>query len=145
MIQRKQSIWLLIAVLLNAGLFCFDLYRQTTNTNGVEMTTSLRANNTFSLMLLALIATVLPLISIFLFKNRKRQRGIVLLSIVSVIGFLALMIYYVKNLQSATTPPASGSYWVGSVLPVISVIFMIMAIRGINKDNKLVKSLDRLR
>lgn len=38
-----------------------------------------------------------------------------------------------------------GNYGIGSVLPVAAIILLIIAISGIRKDEKLVRSVDRLR
>ena len=80
-----------------------------------------------------------------MFGNRKRQRTMALLSMVFTLGFLALTLMRVGNFNNGSSAPANGSYWIGSILPIISVIFLILAIRGIRKDEKLIKSLDRLR
>ena len=61
------------------------------------------------------------------------------------ISFVAMILMRVTNLNDGSSAPVTGSYWIGSVLPIISLVFLIMAIRGIRKDEKLVKSLDRLR
>lgn len=99
----------------------------------------------FPSLLVAIVMTLLPLVAIFLFKNRGRQMGITALAIVAVIGFEALMLMYVGNLGKQATPPTTGSYWIGAILPVIAMIFMFFAIAGIRRDQKLVKSVDRLR
>jgi hypothetical protein len=53
---------------------------------------------------------------------------------------------HIANFNSQANPaPTNGGYAFGSVLPIFSLVFLILAIRGINKDEKLVKSLDRLR
>jgi peptidoglycan/LPS O-acetylase OafA/YrhL len=145
MIQRIQSVWLLIAALINSGLFYFDLYRGHIITNGVDMLVHLRVNDHFPSLLLALVIVLLPFIAIFLFKNRKQQRGLAMLSIVAVIGFIALMVMRVGNFNNQSPAPTNCTYWIGAVLPIISIIFIIMAMNGIRKDEKLVKSLDRLR
>lgn len=146
MIQRIQSLWLLLASLSCAGLFFFDLYRADTVANGLTVTEAIRVNTDFLFFLLALIITALPLIAIFLFKNRKTQRLLALLAMVLDLGFIAYMLMQVGNkTDSATSAPVNGTYWIGSVLPVLSFIFLILAVRGIRQDEKLIKSLDRLR
>lgn len=145
MIQRIQSVWLLLAALLNAGLFFFDIYHAHVLINGVDTLQRIYVSGDFGLLILALVTVLLPAIAIFLFKNRKQQRSLVLLGIVANIGFIALELMKVANFNSKTPAPANGSYWIGAVLPVISVIFLFMALSGIRKDEKLIKSLDRLR
>ncbi len=145
MIQRKQTIWLLIAAILNAGLFYFDLYRADMMINGLAVTEHLRINDHYPSLLVAIVITVLPLIAIFMYKARGRQKSMVLFSMVATIGFIAMVLMRVSNFNNGTSAPGSGTYWIGAILPVLSFIFLIMALGGIRKDEKLVKSLDRLR
>lgn len=137
---------MLLAALCNAGLFFFDLYHADAMVNGIAALQSLRVNDHFPSLLIALVITILPFAAIFMFKNRQRQRLMALLSLVFTIGFLALTLMRVSNFNdSAVSAPTNGSYWIGSVLPVLAIVFLIMAIRGIRNDEKLIKSLDRLR
>ena len=145
MIQRIQSLWLFLAALANAGLFFFDQYHADVTVNGAAAVHSIKVNDHFPSLLLALVITILPFAAIFMFGNRKRQRTMALLSMVFTLGFLALTLMRVGNFNNGSSAPANGSYWIGSILPIISVIFLILAIRGIRKDEKLIKSLDRLR
>jgi hypothetical protein len=145
MIQRKQTIWLLLAAILNALLFYFDLYRANMMENGIAVIQHLRINDHYPSLLVAIIITVLPLIAMFMYKARSRQKSLVLLSMVATIGFIALVLMRVSNYNNGTSAPVSGTYWIGAVLPVLSFILLIMALSGIRKDEKLIKSLDRLR
>lgn len=144
MIQRIQSIWLLLAALCNAGLFYFDIFHTEAAVNALIPATQLRINDHYPSLLIALVIIVLPLVAIFMFKQRKRQRMMAVLSMVFTIGFISSAIMRVTNFQNAN-PAAQGSYSIGAVLPVIAIVFLAMAIRGINKDERLVKSTDRLR
>ena len=56
-----------------------------------------------------------------------------------------MMLNRVANLSKQTPPVTEGSYWVGAVLPVLSIVFLVLAISGIRRDEKLVRSTDRLR
>jgi len=145
MIQRKQSIWLLLAALINAGVFIFDVYRGHVMTNGVDTIVAMRINDKFHLVLMALVIVVLPLLAIFMFKNRKRQRILTILSILFSLSFVSTMLLRTSKFTAEYPDATNGTYWIGSVLPVISIVFLIMAIMGINKDEKLVRSQDRLR
>ena len=42
-------------------------------------------------------------------------------------------------------PEAHVSYGIGAYLPVVAIAFLLLAFRGIKKDEDLVKSIDRLR
>lgn len=148
MIQRKQSLWLFIAALLNSGVLFFDIYH-TGNTqtmaNGaavVNKTEQLRVGNNFPLLIIALVMILIPLITIFMFRNRKRQIRLSAVSIVATLSFLGMALALANKVASASP---GGSYWLGAILPVISLVFLIMAMAGIRRDEKLVKSVDRLR
>jgi len=143
MIQRKQSVYLFLAALMNAGVFYFDLYQY--HLLDTSTFTPLRVNDHFPSLLLALLITLIPLIIIFLFKNRKLQIRLSLISLIAIISFIAIMLWRVNGLSKMTPPPHDGSYWIGAVLPVISLVFVFLAIISIRKDDKLVKSVDRLR
>lgn len=146
MLQRVQTIWLFLAALANAGLFVLDLYRYDTIAGGAAKTVSFEAMSSPLLMVLAVAITALPFIAIFLFGNRSRQKTIVWLSMVLTIGFVAATLMLIGNItDTGSSAPISGTYRAGFVLPVLSFIFHILALRGIRKDQKLVKSLDRLR
>lgn len=145
MIQRIQSLWLFLAALVNSGLFLFDIYHGHVMTNGVDTVVSMRINDKFHLVIMALVIVVMPLVAIFLFKDRKRQRMVTVLSIIFSLSFLATMLLRTSKFSEVYPAATNGSYWIGSVLPVISVVFMVLAIRGIAKDEKLVRSQDRLR
>ena len=153
MIQRKQSLWLLVAALLNAGVFLFDYYKyQTTVLKQlldkqvpVANPGSLRVSNDFLLMLVALVMILLPLVTIFMFKKRKQQILMTYVSILAVIAFTGIVLMRVNSIAKNAIIAGSESYSIGVVLPVISLVFMVLAIIGIRKDDKLVKSVDRLR
>src|SRR3954470_1057600 len=115
MIQRKQSLWLFIAALLNAGVFYFDLYKTHMMVNGVDTAgIPLRVSDHYPSMLIALVMTLFPLITIFLFNNRKRQAALCFVSILAIISFISLTLSRVGKI---TPQPLSGSYWIGSILP----------------------------
>ncbi len=145
MIQRKQSLWLFIAALLDAGVFYFDLYRTHTVINGADTLGQLRVADHYPSLIVALVITILPFVTIFMYGNRKRQIAMSFASILAMISFIALLLGRVGNLSKMVPPPSSGSYWIGAVLPVISIVFVFLAILGVRKDEKLVKSMDRLR
>lgn len=145
MIQRIQSVWLLVAALVSSGLFYFSVYKADTISNGVTVTEVLKATNHYPLLLVAIITVLLPLFAIFNFKDRKRQAGLTMLAILSNISFVTVAMMRIGNMSNATPAPANASYMPGAVLPVVAIAFLIMAIRAIRKDEKLVKSLDRLR
>lgn len=154
MIQRIQSIWLLIAALFGAGVFMFNILNisYVDAATGEEVTKGIKLLRYsyilgYIMVLLAIIVTALPLISIFMFKNRKRQINLALLAIVLNIGFIAFSLTFFKDdvLAKFNMPAQSISFGIASFLPVAAIVFLAMAISNIRKDEKLVRSADRLR
>lgn len=150
MIQRIQSIWLLIAALFGAGIFLFNILNisYVDSATGTEVTKGVQLlEYSYLLALLAIVLVGLPLVAIFMFKNRKRQVNFALLAIVLNIAFVAFHLTFVKDyyLNTLKVPAQSTSYGIASFLPVATIVFLAMAISGIRKDEKLVRSADRLR
>ena len=144
MIQRKQSLWLLLAALFSAGVLYFSLYTAPGAT-GTTGNVVLRAADHYPSLIIAVVMVLLPLISIFMFKNRKRQTSMTFVSILANIAFVGITLSRVTNLGKLMPPPAPGSYGIGAILPVVSIVLLVLALLGIRKDDKLVKSMDRLR
>ena len=80
------------------------------------------------------------LVNIFNFKARKKQFWIAVVLIIA--SLLNILLYWWK---SGVPPFESGSYSIGMLFTLAIPIFLIFAARGIRKDEKLVKSADRLR
>ena len=143
MIQRMQSVWLFLAALLNGALFISPLYKYQSAEASDNL---LSANNFYPLMIIAAVITFMPLMTIFLFKNRKKQIRMIVVSILATISFIAVMMMRISSIKKGLPEPINDQYLIpGSLLPVVAILFMIVAIRGVNKDEKLVKSMDRLR
>ena len=140
MIQRIQSVWLFLAAMINGLLFILKLYHF--DKAGVMVHEG--ARDSAILFILAAVITALPLITIFFFGDRKRQKGFVWLSVLFCISFVAVAVTTVTNMTNKV-PPVDVKYDFGLLVPVVSIVFLFMALGGIRKDEKLIKSLDRLR
>lgn len=138
LIFRKQSLWLLLASLLSAGVFVFDLYRA----DGID---PLRVANHYPALLLAVVMVALPFITIFMYRDRKRQVRMTAMSMLSCSVFVSYTLSRVTRLSDNVPAPTNGIYWIGSVIPLAAMIFLIMALLRIRHDDKLVRSMDRLR
>ncbi len=132
--------------MLNGLLFIFPLYRY--NQSGLLYSPWQYegVRNFIPLFLIAAVITLMPLVAIFFFKDRKRQRGFVWLDIIGILAFLSVMLMRVSNLKNGSVPVANFEYVLPGVLVVVGGLIMsVLALRGIQKDDKLIKSLDRLR
>ncbi len=150
MIQRIQSVWLLVAALLSMLLFYFDIVTINYSGTGSDISQSFSLTGFgvqgYLLAALAALLVILPLLAIFMFKNRKRQVLMTILAMVLNFGFVAFSIMSIDSFTTNHKPAVtSSSYGMAAFVPVVTVIFLFMATRGIRKDDKLVKSADRLR
>ncbi len=136
MLQRIQTVYLLLAVIFSAGLiFVFHLWA--TNDN-----VKLFALDDLLFFGLFLGSALLSLISIFLFKKRKSQFMLGRLNIILNFILLGLFVYQSLNLSGETKVSEKG---IGMLLPIFSIVFLALANKAIKKDEDLVKSVDRLR
>ena len=151
-IQRIQSVWFFLAALINGLLLVpsIFLYRDVRPGVGLPGMASARSSEfllgtstNLVLLLLAVLITLLPLIAIFLFKNRKQQRGLGGLAIVGCLSFVAAMVMIIQGYNRTDAGDAYLIPW--PALPVLGLVFIILAMKGVRKDEKLLKSLDRLR
>lgn len=145
MIQRIQSVWLLLAGLFTLAILFFNIYYFTSGAPANLPGGEIRVGNDYLSLVLVVLAAVLPVVAIFMFRNRKRQIMLSLVSIFLLLAFVGVTLWRVAEAGKAATQPAVSSYGVGSILPVISIIMLALAISGIRRDDKLVKSMDRLR
>ncbi len=143
MIQRIQSIFLFLASGACFGLFGTDA----ADTAAPVAASELFEDGSFTVfddpVLIAAfaIAGVIFLAGIFLFKNRKLQVTLSKIALVFVglgVGYGA-MCWYNDSAAASATPD------LGVAMPFLALIFAILAVNYINKDEKLVRSADRLR
>ena len=87
----------------------------------------------------AIAGGILAFGSIFLFKRRGLQIGLSYLSIIPALAIFGLAHYFTKE------APISTHYLTGMFIPVVSGLLSLGAILFIKKDEKLVRSMDRLR
>ena len=138
MLQRIQTIYLLIAAIVSAGLiFAFPLYQ----IEGAEIEWVYAKDNLLYLCLF-LGSALLSLIAIFSYKNRKSQFMLGRLNIILNFFLLGFFVYQSLNLSGETVVSEKG---IGMLLPIISIVFLVLANKAIKKDEDLVKSVDRLR
>jgi peptidoglycan/LPS O-acetylase OafA/YrhL len=129
MLQRIQTIWIFLAVL---GALFLNLTAQDFDVLGGNLLINI---STVLLILLGLL-------SIFSFKNRKRQILLNNISIVINALLLGFLIYWLQNLPGGISFPEKG---IEPIFSAIAIICLLLANVYIKKDERLVKSVDRLR
>ncbi len=161
MIQRIQSIYLLAAVLAFAAIFFTNYFMVTAdglnyifNTQGLSLVDPEGNKVLFQylpLLILHLSTIVLSMVAIFLFKNRKMQIRLCQFTLLVNTLLIGGIFYYsevaMEHLKSSfhLTLSATPDYKLASILPMISIFFILQAIRGIKKDEALVRAADRIR
>ncbi len=136
MIQRIQTLWLLVAVAAGLLSVKFPFYTGTLVVNNAYL--SLTAAENIPILVLTVLSALISFVTIFLFKNRKRQTSLTMLNIfISII----IVILYVLQLKNFST----GHFSLTSIFVFVLPVSLIMALVGIRKDEKVIKSLDRLR
>ncbi len=136
MLQRIQTVYLLLAIIVSSGLiFVFNLW---VTKDGVTF----YAKDDLLYFCLFIGSALLSVVSIFLFKIRKSQFMLGRLNIILNFILLGLFVYQSLSLSGETKVSEKG---IGMLLPIFSIVFLALANKAIKKDEDLVKSVDRLR
>jgi len=155
MLQRIQSIYLLLASLSIFALFLFPFVHNiyvdgktiSIMVSGVfQDVNGQRLHTQFFVALTAATALVgfIPLVTIFMYKNRKQQIALCYSAILVIIGLSFWMAQAVKGVMGSTQID-THNWGIGLLLSTISILFLVFALKAIQRDEKLVKSADRLR
>lgn len=138
MIQRQQSLWLLLAAVSSFLSFKFPFYTGNILENNMSRFEELEGGSNFFLLVVTGISILISVIAIFMYKDRKTQFKLAIGGILITVILLVLYFSQVKKF-------ATGNFALTAVFLLAILIGYIMAARGIWKDEKLVKSLDKLR
>lgn len=137
MIQRIQSVWLLLAGVCAFFTIQFSFYSGT-DINNIPYQKLTAATGGFLILTITILIGLLAAINIFLFKNRNMQLWLCAGGIVA--ELLLLFLYYKK-----VTTFSQGTLSLSVLLHVGILLFFILAARGIYNDKKLISESDRLR
>ena len=155
MLQRIQSIYLLLASLVIFALFLFPLVHNV-YVNGIpsiikvtgifQDVNGIQAHiETFVTLIAATaVVAILPLILIFLYKNRKQQTLLCYVYIFLMFGYSFWIAQSVKTVTGGAQLN-TNNFGIGALLSSINIVLIILAAKAIQRDEKLVKSADRLR
>lgn len=138
MIQRLQSLWLLFAAGFDAFTFRFPFYSGDWTRDTIYAVVDLNARTTLWFTILTILSAALALITIFLFRNRKLQLRLTYLGIFITAVLLTLYCIEVVHFNTGTI-----ALW--AIFYFAILLCFILAARGILKDEKLIRSMDRLR
>ncbi len=136
MIQRIQTLWLLLASICAFASVKLPFYFGSLEIPGPTITITPYDN--FMLLVFVIATALMGLVTIFLFSNRSLQIKMCIVGLVLSLANLMHYFLYMKNFKT-------GGLSLYSILSFLVPVFFILAIRSIYKDQKLLKSLDRLR
>jgi uncharacterized membrane protein HdeD (DUF308 family) len=139
MIQRIQTLFLLIATLCSAFTYKFSFYSgNKIDKDSKQVFEKIFASSNFILLITTAVLVAGCLYLIFIYKTRKQQMWLTLAA--AGLSIINLVIYYTE-----TKKFESGTYSLTAILSLAIPVLLVLAARGIWKDEKLVKSVDRLR
>lgn len=155
MIQRIQSVWLFLATLVLILMIFLPIVTKVTNGSEWIIYTSgshhikpaqgaqvLKAEVFLPLLAANIVIILLCFVNIFNFKRRSLQKRVAIFTIVAIIGFAFWCSIYAKELPGGIE---GASFGAGAYLPAVAILFIVLAIFGINKDERLIRSAERLR
>lgn len=153
MIQRIQTLYLLavvalMAITLFAPIAVFTVGDVDFTLRAFSLAGGGESQTTLWMGIILAIATVLPLATIFMFKNRQLQVRLCAAEMVLLLGAVAFIaIYYWLSSSNAFEGVEIGVRRFGwaAPMPLIAMLFNYLAGRAIFKDEILVRSLDRIR
>ena len=154
MIQRIQTLYLLIV----AGLMSVTLFTRLAWFGGSGEEFSLYAfalkdaeggvlHSTVYLGILLSLSTLLPLVTLFLYKRRMLQIRLCVVEMVFLVGSALMegIYYYLGSRVVSEMAMHSQGMRATIVLPLVCLLFVWLAVRAIFRDELLVRSVDRIR
>ena len=158
MIQRIQTVYLAIVAIFSVSVLFAKIGTYLVGANTVAWFnnfvfnaegTSVESAGPWALGVILILVFILNVVSIMLFNFRMRQLRLTIFSTILLIGYVATYAFfawlYQGKLEAAGIEDVSYHFPFIALLPILSIIFNILAIHGIRKDEALVRSLDRIR
>ncbi|MGJ3233578.1 DUF4293 domain-containing protein [Marivirga sp.] len=160
MIQRIQTIFLLIVGLAMLVFLFAPIWQKVDSSSGASYTLTAfylemvsapedGVKNEFVPYvvpgILGLLAVCIAFIAIGMYKKRMRQIMLSTLNSILIGTALGLSAYWATQAEGEFLPGIQGNYSYGLFLPAIALVFNSLAVRFIRKDERLVRSMDRLR
>jgi Domain of unknown function (DUF4293) len=145
MIQRLQSIFLLLS-----GISFFSLFKAPFAMSTVPIPNLLsdllyNIQDSPILLVLTVLGGVASVAAIFLYNNRPVQIKLTYLTTICSILLPLVAFLLIYNERTLTEKSNLIEDQIGIYLPIVSLIFSVLATKYINKDENTVRSMDRLR
>ena len=155
MIQRIQTVYLLFIFILSGIVIFFPIADLINKVDSLIYLIDLKGisliqptgmtieSRIWALTIVSLLIPILAIVTIFSYKNRLKQIRLTVINILFMICFYIFLTLYIW--QACVRLNTDWHIRIVAVFPLINIIFSLLAIRSIGKDEKLIKSLDRLR
>ena len=155
MIQRIQTLYMLLAVVLTGLCLCMQI--GTYSTAGLEILKAYNLwcvdavgthhFNTWPLFAVLVLTAAVGFLNIFLYRNRKLQARVLVFNMFMIVGWFILYAVYSKTLGHAVDKVVDVYFHASfaAIFPAVALILYFMARRAILADEKLVKAMDRIR
>ena len=157
MIQRIQSVFLFLLALAMGSMLFLPLWHKIDPQSGQQLTL-----NAFSLAFtggpnphsggsawpigaLAGASAALALFEIFQFRNRFFQLKLGALNMLLICATIGADFFYSNQGERLLNVKLEGAYQAGFYLPTLALLLNLLANRFIRSDERLVRSMDRLR
>lgn len=160
MLQRVQTIFLVLVILFLGASFLFPLWVYADSEGAtlyelfnLKLAEYLPDSGTAkaiffpysSVAMLTAACITIAAISIGKFNNRLLQMKLGALNAVLMAATLGLSVYFATDLMKTATADGTGQYGIGLFTPAAAMLCNIVANRFIRKDEKLIRSVDRIR
>ena len=152
MIQRIQTLFLLFALVLQTLMLFLPFAEFSVGDQLVIFSasglTSEALKNEHMMLLVAFfificLSVLIPLVTIFLFKRRQSQMRLCVYNIIILLGFQVVLFWFSWTVMSQLN--AIVNYKISLVFPVVSAILSYLAFLSVRKDERLIRSIDRIR
>ena len=157
MIQRIQSVFLLLLALAMLSLLALPLWHKVDGLTRQELTLTafgFAAQGPAApavpgpVWLIGLLATASAAVAgyeIFQFRNRTKQLLLGSVNLLLITATLGAAFYFSNRGEQALNLKLEGQYQAGFYLPTLALMLNLLANRFIRRDEQLVRSADRLR
>ena len=156
MIQRIQSVFLALVAICLFSAMLLDFWGksgsegQTVTLNAMQLTLTengevIKTMHSFYLIILAFVGSAIAVASLFSYKSRLKQMKLNFLNTLVMAALMGTSVYFVFEGAKMFDIEQQGQFGYGFYMAPAALLFNMMANRFIRKDEKLVRSVDRLR
>ena len=157
MIQRIQSVFLLLLALAMLSVLALPLWYKTDGLTHQELTLTAfgftaqgltvppSTGPVWVIGLLAATSAALAVYEIFQFRNRTKQLLLGTANLLLITATLGASFYFSTKGEQLLTLKLEGQALAGFYMPTLALLLNLLANRFIRRDDQLVRSMDRLR